>query len=77
MSNARRDFLQLLLLGGASLGLSACDGDKKPEGGGDKPSPATGGAKTPTSGDKGRDFRIGWSVWTGWMPFKLMAERAF
>jgi NitT/TauT family transport system substrate-binding protein len=25
----------------------------------------------------GREFQIGWSVWTGWMPFKLMEAKGF
>jgi NitT/TauT family transport system substrate-binding protein len=26
---------------------------------------------------EGREFQIGWSVWTGWMPFKLMIDKGF
>src|SRR5256885_2042412 len=25
----------------------------------------------------GREYQIGWSVWTGWMPFKLMEAKGF
>src|ERR1041384_4047748 len=24
-----------------------------------------------------REYQIGWSVWTGWMPFKLMEAKGF
>jgi NitT/TauT family transport system substrate-binding protein len=34
-------------------------------------------AKTSESKPAGREYQIGWSVWTGWMPFKLMADKGF
>lgn len=56
-----------MLLGGASLGLlPACD-DKK------EPSTAASGSPSsaPTAANSDKEFQIGWSVWTGWMPFKF------
>jgi NitT/TauT family transport system substrate-binding protein len=49
-----------------------------------KPSdPGTAAAATTTPPAKsaepaaGREYQIGWSVWTGWMPFKLMEAKGF
>ncbi|MEZ4229406.1 MAG: ABC transporter substrate-binding protein [Polyangiaceae bacterium] len=72
---ARRDFLRLVLLGGASLGLlPACDDKKTPSG---SASGSPSGGPATTSGNSDKEFQIGWSVWTGWMPFKLMQEKGF
>ncbi|MBI4701845.1 MAG: ABC transporter substrate-binding protein [Deltaproteobacteria bacterium] len=46
--------------------------------------PATGGAATSMTGmtarpsgggGTGKEYTIAWSVWTGWMPFKLMEQK--
>jgi len=72
----------LLLLLVAALHLG-CNGEKK------KPAAEsttpTGGSAAPDSSDTGggakkgpdKTYVIGWSVWTGWMPFKLMKEKGF
>src|SRR5438552_2743335 len=32
-------------------------------------------AERASAGD--REYQIGWSVWTGWMPFKIMGAKGF
>jgi NitT/TauT family transport system substrate-binding protein len=39
-----------------------------------KPDEAKPGEAKPAAG---REFQIAWSVWTGWMPFKLMEAKGF
>jgi NitT/TauT family transport system substrate-binding protein len=69
-----------------TLGLVGCD--SKTEGGATGPAgsatsaagptktTATRGGEAPTT-PSGREFTIAWSVWTGWMPFKLMDQKGF
>jgi NitT/TauT family transport system substrate-binding protein len=75
-----------LVIAGLFLGAGALS-----PGCGSKPadSPAAGsaGPATPaapvaklsetTPAAEGREFQIAWSVWTGWMPFKLMEAKGF
>jgi len=35
------------------------------------------GPEEPASPSSGREYTIAWSVWTGWMPFKLMEQKGF
>jgi NitT/TauT family transport system substrate-binding protein len=65
------------LLGSVLIG---CDDEKT---GGGAPAP-TGAAEPQASGDtqpattpSGKEHTIAWSVWTGWMPFKLMEQQGF
>jgi NitT/TauT family transport system substrate-binding protein len=65
------------LLGSVLIG---CDDEKT---GGGTPAP-TGAAEPQASGDtqpattpSGKEHTIAWSVWTGWMPFKLMEQQGF
>jgi NitT/TauT family transport system substrate-binding protein len=47
---------------------------------GSGPSATAGGAAGPGTEAKpatGREYTIAWSVWTGWMPFKLMEAKGF
>jgi NitT/TauT family transport system substrate-binding protein len=82
MHNASRRTLlsTLFVLAACATCLSGCPSESKPAGGTAKPgasgTPAgSGEAKTPPKSNK--EFKIGWSVWTGWMPFKLMDEKGF
>jgi len=56
----------------------ACGG-KKTEG--DPPAPAGAAPVAKPSEGKpaapDREYQVGWSVWTGWMPFKLMEAKGF
>jgi len=79
-----------LALAAGALGLTACPGDQKPTG--TAPSgtaastsmsgmtssaaSATPAATTPKAAS-GKEYKIAWSVWTGWMPFKLMEAKGF
>jgi NitT/TauT family transport system substrate-binding protein len=47
---------------------------------GESKSASTGAAAKTSEGAPaaaGREYQIGWSVWTGWMPFKLMVDKGF
>ncbi|MBW2454737.1 MAG: hypothetical protein JRI68_09505, partial [Deltaproteobacteria bacterium] len=79
---SRRTLLStLFVLVACATCLSGCPSESKPQGGTTKPGasgkPAGGDdtAKKPAASDK--EYKIGWSVWTGWMPFKLMDEKGF
>jgi NitT/TauT family transport system substrate-binding protein len=82
IQSSRRSLLSALFaLAAISLGAGACDSKPKPEE--SKPSdksgtPTAGGdpSPTPTAGPD-KEYKIAWSVWTGWMPFKLMEEKGF
>ena len=79
-SSSRRSLLSALFaLAAASLGASACDNKPKPEESrtNDKsgtPNPAGDPSPTPAAGPD-KEYKIAWSVWTGWMPFKLPSSR--
>ncbi len=67
-----------VVLVATAMCLSGCPDETKPAGG-DKPGvtgSASGGSAAPVP-TSNKEFKIGWSVWTGWMPFKLMAEKGF
>lgn len=73
--NASRAWLAGLIAG--ALWVS-CSG-KKSDGGAPAPGSAAPqvAAKPSESTVAGREFQIAWSVWTGWMPFKLMEAKGF
>jgi NitT/TauT family transport system substrate-binding protein len=80
-STRRSALLALLALAATAMGTASCD--NKPKGQdpkqGDPTTPATQGGGTPTtpSSAPDKEYTIAWSVWTGWMPFKLMEEKGF
>jgi NitT/TauT family transport system substrate-binding protein len=81
----RRSLLSALLtLSAAAFGLVACEDKPKPAGGNPSGSATAMSGNTGTSEStaapppaSGREYQIAWSVWTGWMPFKLMQEKGF
>ena len=76
---SRRSFLSgLLMLLASALALVGCEDKPQPPAG----SAASGAPATAQSGSpstpvptSNKEYKIGWSVWTGWMPFKLMEEK--
>ena len=74
-SASRRSFLRVLLSVAVAIGLGACSKKKETPA-----QPATSQAQqaiAPKAGTPGKSYVIAWSVWTGWMPFKLMQEKGF
>jgi NitT/TauT family transport system substrate-binding protein len=72
--NASRAWLAGLIAGVVSV---SCSGKKSD---GDPHASPTGQAAAKPSEARpaaGREFQIAWSVWTGWMPFKLMEAKGF
>ena len=81
----------LLALTTGVLGLTGCPNDDKKGSSGTAPAGSgastsmtgmTGTGKgpespTPTPAPSGKEYKIAWSVWTGWMPFKLMEQKGF
>ncbi len=75
--------LRLLGLGACALGLLACPSSSNKEGstsgspppGGSATSAAEAAAPHPARSDK--EYKIAWSVWTGWMPFKIMDQKGY
>ena len=80
---ARRSVLASLVVAAFAISCSGKKGDKEstasPGSTGSANSAVQAGSKT--SGDKpaasGREYQVAWSVWTGWMPFKLMEVKGF
>src|SRR5437868_14981891 len=64
----------LVAVAAACSGKKA-DGDPPPAPGAAAPAVAKPSEAKPTP--SGREYQIGWSVWTGWMPFKLMEAKGF
>jgi len=83
MHNAsRRSLLStLFVLVACATFLSGCPSETKPQGGTAAPGasgkPVGGGDDAKKSTALNKEYKIGWSVWTGWMPFKLMDEKGF
>jgi NitT/TauT family transport system substrate-binding protein len=78
-SSRRSALSALFALMAASFGVSACNDKPKDTKSGDTPGTSTqaeGPSPTPASGPD-KEYKIAWSVWTGWMPFKLMEEKGF
>ena len=75
--NASRAWLAGLIAGVVSV---SCSG-KKSDGGAPAPQASAKPSEAKPSETKpaaaGREFQIAWSVWTGWMPFKLMEAKGF
>jgi NitT/TauT family transport system substrate-binding protein len=73
--NASRAWLAGLIVGVISV---SCSG-KKSDGAAAAPGSAAAAAKPSEAkpAAAGREFQIAWSVWTGWMPFKLMEAKGF
>jgi NitT/TauT family transport system substrate-binding protein len=57
------------------LGLAASCGKPADPSAGPAPAAAKPSEAKPAAPE--REFQIGWSVWTGWMPFKLMEAKGF
>lgn len=88
IATSRRSLLAAsFALTATALGVG-CNKEEKPATGGANTSSTsmtgvtgatTGGATPPTAPPPatGREYQIAWSVWTGWMPFKLMQEKGF
>src|SRR5262249_26265362 len=53
--------------GASSAAPGATDAPRSPDSKTQDPAPSGGG----------REYTIAWSVWTGWMPFKLMEQKGF
>jgi NitT/TauT family transport system substrate-binding protein len=84
-ASRRSTLTALIALAAGALGLSAgCEGGKP------APGPASSATATATSmtglttdtpakpvAASGKTYTIAWSVWTGWMPFRLMKEKGF
>ncbi len=78
----RRLTLKSLILGFTSLlSLPAC---KEKEASGTVPiatasaaAPAAASAAAPKEAEDSREYKIGWSIWTGYMPFAIMEEKGF
>ena len=78
----------MIALAAGALGLAGCP-PEKPTGGSPSASPASTSMSGMTSGSPSaaatapkppptnKEFKIAWSVWTGWMPFKLMDAKGF
>jgi NitT/TauT family transport system substrate-binding protein len=67
-SNSMVAAIGCLLAGALSISCSESKG------------PSAGAAAKASEGKAaapGREYQIGWSVWTGWMPFKLMVDKGF
>ena len=74
---SRRSVLAgLAALTGGAMGLTACEDKKAGSGGSGSTSTSASGTASPT-GPSGKEYQIAWSVWTGWMPFKLMEQKGF
>src|SRR6185369_13899576 len=80
--NVSRAWLAGLIAGVVSV---SCSG-KKSDGGAPAPQASAKPSEAKPSEAKpsetkpaaaGREFQIAWSVWTGWMPFKLMEAKGF
>jgi NitT/TauT family transport system substrate-binding protein len=86
-TSGRRTFLALAA---AALALAGCPNDDKPAGASasgastsmsgmtastGSPAAPSGAAVTPPA--SGKEYKIAWSVWTGWMPMKLMDQKGF
>jgi NitT/TauT family transport system substrate-binding protein len=76
---ARQSLLVGLVVG---VVASSCSSKKQDDG----PAAASPAPQTPAMSAKaseakppatGREYQIAWSVWTGWMPFKLMEAKGF
>ena len=77
-TTARRSVIIGLVVGVIAI---SCSG-KKTDQGSAKSVEATGPAGAMRAGGdpaarSGREYQIAWSVWTGWMPFKLMEVKGF
>ncbi len=74
---SRRSLLTgLVALAAVALGFAACDDKPKPTDPAATTAPTTAKTAGPTTPPvSGKEYKIGWSVWTGWMPFKLMEEK--
>ncbi|MBN1610914.1 MAG: ABC transporter substrate-binding protein [Polyangiaceae bacterium] len=81
MSHAsRRAFLSVLIslfavLFGAGCDKTPTDSGRKDPAKAQQPSVADQATPQPTA--SGRTYVVAWSVWTGWMPFKLMEQKGF
>lgn len=70
------------MVAGLVVGVFAisCSG-KKADQGAARSVESTGSASSARTGEppaaSGREYQIAWSVWTGWMPFKLMEVKGF
>ena len=69
----RRAAIGMFAIATTALFLTGCPDGKKPgpaaaaSGSSATASSTTGDTPKPPTSDK--EFKIGWSVWTGWMPF--------
>src|SRR3954468_5279219 len=77
--NASRAWLAGLLAGVVSVSCSGKKSDGDPHAGQAAPAAAKPSEAKPSEAKPaaGREFQIAWSVWTGWMPFKLMEAKGF
>ena len=89
--NRRLAVAGLLRLVAGAFALMGCPSDDKPASSG--PASSGSGASTSMTGmtgtttagvppkttpaPSGKEYKIAWSVWTGWMPFKLMDQKGF
>jgi NitT/TauT family transport system substrate-binding protein len=76
MYHSHRSFLETLLAVTVAAGIGACSKSKhEPEA-----VPAASGRQPATEAKPaapGKTYLIAWSVWTGWMPFRLMQDKGF
>jgi NitT/TauT family transport system substrate-binding protein len=78
MKASRRWFVQALVMAAVSFCFGGCKSERKDDG-----PAASGSAETKLTNTEApppqpdRTYVIAWSVWTGWMPFKLMEEKGF
>src|SRR6185503_6180984 len=74
---SRRLVVQSVLTGLVSLAFPACKGNKPaPEA---TPPAASASAAAPSEpqAEDSREYKIGWSIWTGYMPMAIMEEKGF